>query len=258
LIAAVALSMALTPFAMLINERLVRPRLGTRETAKRPPDEIEGENSFIIAGYGRVGTVIGRLLQASGVVVTVLDLDSDHVEMLRTFGAKVFYGDASRVEMLRAAGADSAKVLVIAVDDPERILEIIELSHKHFPNLEILARATGRTHAFEVLDAGVDRVYRESFDSSIRIGVDVMRLLGVPAHEAHRRGLMFRAHDEEVLREQRAMRSDQDSFIRTVRLQTETLEELMRSDVKEESHIERDGAWDAESLRREFGGGETA
>ena len=85
-----------------------------------------------------------------------------------------------------------------------------------------------------------------------------MRQLGIPAHEAHRRGLMFRAHDEEVLREQRAMRSDQDSFIRTVRLQTETLEELMRSDVKEESHIERDGAWDAESLRREFGGGETA
>jgi monovalent cation:proton antiporter-2 (CPA2) family protein len=258
LIAAVALSMALTPFAMLINERLVRPRLGTRETAKRPPDEIEGENNVIIAGYGRVGTVIGRLLQASGFGVTVLDLDSDHVEMLRTFGAKVFYGDASRVELLRAAGADSAKVLVIAVDDPERILEIIELSHKHFPNLEILARATGRTHAFEVLDAGVDRVYRESFDSSIRIGVDVMRLLGVPAHEAHRRGLMFRTHDEEVLREQRTMRSDQDSFIRSVRLQTETLEELMRSDVKEESHIERDGAWDAESLRREFGGGGTA
>jgi hypothetical protein len=85
-----------------------------------------------------------------------------------------------------------------------------------------------------------------------------MRLLGVPAHEAHRRGLMFRAHDEEVLREQRAMRSDRDSFIRSVRLQTETLEELMRSDVKEESHLERDGAWDAESLRREFGGGGTA
>jgi len=85
-----------------------------------------------------------------------------------------------------------------------------------------------------------------------------MRLLGVPAHEAHRRGLMFRAHDEEVLREQRTMRSDQESFIRSVRLQTETLEELMRSDVKEESHLERDGAWDAESLRREFGGGETA
>ncbi len=256
LIAAVALTMALTPFAMLINERLVRPRLGTRETVKREADAIDEENNVIIAGYGRVGTVVGRLLQASGFGVTVLDLDSDHVEMLRTFGAKVFYGDASRVELLRAAGAERAKILVIAVDDPERILEIIESTQKHFPYLEILARATGRTHAFEVLDAGVDRVYRENFDTSIKIGVDVMRLLGIPAHEAHRRGLMFRSHDEEILREQRAMRSDRDSFVRTVRLQTETLENLMRSDAEEEGHEERDSAWDAESLRREFGGEE--
>jgi monovalent cation:proton antiporter-2 (CPA2) family protein len=257
LIAAVALSMALTPLAMLINERLVRPRLGTRETADREADAIEGENQVIIAGYGRFGTIIGRLLQASGIGVTVLDLDSDHVEMLRSFGATVYYGDASRVELLRAAGAESARVLVIAVDDPERILEIIESTRKHFPNLEIVARATGRTHAFEVLDTGIDRVYRETLDTSITVGVDVMRLLGVPAHEAHRRGLMFRSHDEKVLREQRAMRSDRASFARTVRLQTETLETLLRSDAEEEVHLERDGAWDSDSLRREFGGDET-
>ena len=252
LIAAVALTMALTPLALLVNEKLVRPHLGTRERVDREPDEMTGGQDVIIAGYGRVGTVVGRLLRANGIDATVLDLDSDHVEMLRNLGHRVFYGDASRVDLLRAAGAESARLLVVAVDDPDRILEIVECSRKHFPDLEIFARATTRNHAYELLDTGIDRVYRESLDTSIRIGVDVLNLLGMPAYEAHRRALTFRNHDEKSLRELRGSRADRATYIRSVRLQTEILEELLKND-DTDIHLERDAAWDAESLREEFG-----
>jgi len=252
LVAVVALTMALTPLLMLINEKLVQPRFGTREREGRAPDAVEGAESVIIAGYGRFGTIIGRLLRANGVEITVLDLDSDQVEMLRKFGQTVFYGDASRVDLLRAAGAETAKVLVVAVDDPERILEIVEISRKHFPNLKVLTRAVSRTHAYELIDAGVDTVYREAFDSSIRVGIDVLRELGVPAHEAHRRGRMFRRHDEKALRELAAMRGDDAAYMLGVRQQSEELERAMRADVRD-FHPEADAAWDDEPLRREYG-----
>jgi len=252
LIAAVALTMALTPLLMLVQEKLVQPRFGTRERERREPDAIEESNRVIIAGYGRFGTIIGRLLRANGIEATVLDLDSDHVEMLRRLGHKVFYGDASRLDLLRAAGAQHASVLVVAVDDPERILEIVETARKHFPQLQILTRAVGRTHAYELIDAGVEDVYRESFDTSIRVGVDVMRRLGVPAYEAQRRARMFRRHDETALRALAGLRKDQKEYVHGVRLQTEELERILRADVLD-FHPEQDAAWDDESLRREFG-----
>jgi voltage-gated potassium channel Kch len=252
LTAVVALTMALTPLLMLINERLVQPRFGTRERTAREADEIEELNPVIIAGYGRFGTIVGRLLRANGIGVTVLDLDSDHVEMLRRIGHKVFYGDASRLDLLRAAGAGNARVMVVAVDDPERILEITETVHKHFPHLTVLTRAVSRTHAYELVEDGEEHVYRESFDSSIRVGVDVMRLLGIPGYEAHRMGRMFRRHDEEALRELAGMRGDQKAYIHGVRQQTEELERILRTDERF-FHPEDDPAWDDESLRREFG-----
>ena len=256
LVAVVALTMALTPLLMLVNEKLIQPRFGTRERAAREPDAIDEANPVIIAGYGRFGTIIGRLLRANGVEATVLDLDSDHVEMLRGFGHKVFYGDASRLDLLRAAGAEHARVLVVAVDDPERILEIIEIARKHFPQLTVLARAVGRTHAYELIEDGVDRVYRESLDSSIRVGVDVMGILGVPAYEAHRRGRMFRRHDERALREMAGSRADQKAYVHSVRQQTEELERILRSDERT-FHPEDDAAWDTTSLSGEAGSKQT-
>jgi monovalent cation:proton antiporter-2 (CPA2) family protein len=252
LVAVVALTMALTPLLMLVNERLVQPRFGTHERVTRDPDAIEETNPVLIAGYGRFGTIIGRMLRANGISVTVLDLDSDHVEMLRQLGQKVFYGDASRLDLLRAAGAESAQVLVIAVDDPERILEIAATAHKHFPHLAVMTRAIGRTHAYELIEAGEEHVYRESLDSSIQVGVDVMRELGVPGYEAHRLGRMFRRHDEQALKELAGVRVDQKAYVHGVRRQTEELERILRTDERF-FHPEDDPAWDAESLRREFG-----
>ena len=254
LVVVVALSMALTPLLMLVEERLLRPRLGTREREQRQPDEISGSGSVIIAGYGRVGNIIGRLLAANGISPTVLDHDSDQVELLRRFGQRVYYGDASRHDLLHAAGAESAKVLVVAVDDPDTILRIVETAQRHYPHLTIIARATGRTHAYELLDAGVERVYRETLDTSLKMGADAMRALGVRSYEAHRRSRMFRRHDEEGLRELAAMRHDQPAYIRRARQQLDELERILTADRRDEDG-RWDAAWDTRSLREEVAEG---
>ncbi|MCJ7755168.1 MAG: NAD-binding protein, partial [Thermoanaerobaculales bacterium] len=243
-------TMALTPLVMLINERLVQPRFGTRERADREPDAIEESNPVIIAGYGRVGTVIGRMLRVVGIGATVLEIDSDQVELLRKFGHRVFYGDASRLDLLRAAGAESAQVLVIAIDDPERILELAETARKHFPHLKVFCRAVGRTHAYELVEAGFDRVYRETLDTSLRMGSDVMTELGVPAFEAVRRMRRFRRHDEKALRELSGHREDTKVYMHLARQQAAALEEMLSSDLQDMGG-EVEAAWDSSSLRGE-------
>jgi monovalent cation:proton antiporter-2 (CPA2) family protein len=254
LVAVVALSMALTPLVMLVHERLVAPRIGRREGEAREPDAITGGNQVIIAGYGRVGSVIGRLLAANGISATVLDHDSDHVELLRRFGQRVFYGDASRHDLLHAAGAASARVLVIAIDDPDKVLQIVETARRHYPHLKILARAVSRTHAYELIDTGVELVYRENLDTSLRMGVDVMRAVGVRAYEAGRRARLFRRHDELGLRELAAMREDRPAYIRRARQQLEELERILTAD-RLEADEQRDAAWDTRTLREEMAAG---
>jgi voltage-gated potassium channel Kch len=245
--------MALTPLVMLVHERLVAPRIGRREGKAREPDAITGSSQVIIAGYGRVGSVIGRLLAANGISATVLDHDSDHVELLRRFGQRVFYGDASRHDLLHAAGAGSARVLVIAIDDPDKILQIVETAHRYYPHLRVLARAVSRTHAYELLDAGVELVYRENLDTSLQMGVDVMRAMGVRAYEAGRRARLFRRHDELGLRELAAMREDRPAYIRRARQQLEELERILTAD-RLEADEQRDAAWDTRTLREEMAG----
>jgi len=256
LVAVVALTMALTPLLMLVNERLVQPRFGTVEKDQREADVFDESNPVIIAGYGRVGTIIGRLLRVSGIGATVLEVDSDQVELLRKLGHKVFYGDASRLDLLRAAGADSARVLVIALDDPDRILGLVQTAQKHFPHLKVLSRAIGRTHAYELLEAGLDSVYRETLDSSLRIGFDVLRELGMPGFEALRRTRRFRVHDERALRELSGKRGDKKTYMHLVRQQSEALERVLATDSSDLwSNV--DEAWDTEGLRREQAGRRT-
>jgi len=199
LVAVVAISMATTPVLILLNEKLLQPRFGTRERQKREADVIEEANRVIIAGFGRVGGIVGRLLRANGFGATVLEYDSDHVELLRKLGLKVFYGDASRLDLLRAAGAEKAELMVLAIDDHARLMGLVETVKKHFPHLRILARARGRIEAYDLLEKGVEHVYRESFDTSLRMGVDALRALGARAHHAHRSAQKFRRHDEAAL-----------------------------------------------------------
>jgi Kef-type K+ transport system membrane component KefB/voltage-gated potassium channel Kch len=254
LIAAVAVTMALTPVLMLLNEKLVQPRFGTRERSEREPDVIQTDSSVIIAGFGRFGSIVGRFLRANGIQPTVLEYDSDRVELLRKLGLQVYYGDASRKDLLEAAGAGKALLLVVALEDHERALAIVETVQKHFPHLTILARAAGRPEAYELLDCGVEHVYRETLDTSLRTGVDVLRLLGRRAYTGHRASLMFRRHDEESVRDLGKMRHDRKAYFSEARERIQSLEELLLSEV-EGPDEERDAGWDTESLREEFGDG---
>jgi len=248
LVAVVAVSMAVTPLLMLFNEKLRQPRFGTREHRQRKPDAMEESKPVIIAGFGRVGGIVGRLLRANGVGTTVLEFDSDHVDLLRKLGLEVYYGDASRLDLLRSAGADEADVILVALDDQARSISLIETVQKHFPNLTILARARGRVEAYEVLDKGIQNVYRETFDTSLQMGVDALRALGFRAHQAHRAAQKFRRHDEASLRELAALRDDRGKYLSAAREHIDSLEQTMLQDLTEEDNL-KDLGWDAESLR---------
>jgi monovalent cation:proton antiporter-2 (CPA2) family protein len=254
LIASVALTMAATPMLMVMNERLLMPRFGTREIEDREPDEIHESGEVIMAGFGRFGHLVGRFLRANGVKPTVLEHDSDHVEMLRKLGLTVFYGDASRPDLLRAAGAENAKLLLIAVGDPEVAERILSAARAHFPHLTVMSCARGRPEAYELLDHGVDRVYRETVDTSLRMGVDALRHLGRPAYAAHRAALRFRRHDEESVGDLGRMRHDRTAYISAARERISSLEELMLEELEHQMDEARDGSWDTDSLRKEFGG----
>ena len=207
---------------------------------------------MIIAGFGDFGNIVGRLLLANGVGATVLDIDSDRVDLLRKLGLKVFYGDASRTDLLRAAGAEQAKLLVVALDSAEKGQELVATARRHFPHLTLLTRAPGRIAAYELIDSGVEHVFRDKLDSALRTGVQALRLLGFRGHQAHRAAQTFRRHDEEALRELAAMRHDHSLYINTARQRIQDLETMMRSDL-EDAGDSRDAGWDTETLREEYG-----
>ncbi|HYF61528.1 MAG TPA: monovalent cation:proton antiporter-2 (CPA2) family protein [Herpetosiphonaceae bacterium] len=252
LVAVVALSMALTPLLMLVNERLALPRLGTRERAEREPDAIDEDSPVIIAGFGGFGATVGRLLKANGIRTTVLDIDSDQVDVLRKLGLKVYYGDASRHDLLHTAGAARARLLVLALDTPEKTLELVHTARRHFPNLTIMARAFDWADAHGLLNAGVDYVYRESLDASLRMGTDALRMLGFRAYHAQRAAQTFLRHDEASLRQLAAVRGDRVVYLNTARQRIAELERILLSDLDIPAQ-DRDDGWDSESLREDFG-----
>jgi len=244
---AVAVSMTLTPFLLLFNEKVLQPRLGTREQTQRPPDEISGENSVIIAGFGRFGSIIGRLLRAHHVGVTVLDHDSDNVDVLRKLGMRVFYGDATRHDLLAAAGIENARLLILAIDDPQRTMEIVKYVKKRFPHLEILARANARSDAYELMDAGVKHVFRETFETSLCAGRDALRLLGFRAHQVHRSAASFRRHDMAHMEELARTRHERAAYLNHSRQKIEDLEQVLRDEMKAGEET-RDLSWDTEAM----------
>ncbi len=252
LVAVVATSMALTPILMVLNERLVQPRLGTKEAADGEPDEIDEEGSVIIIGFGRTGSVTGRFLRANGVNPVVLEYNSDQVETLRTLGLKVFYGDGSRPDLLRSAGAEDAQLLIITVDDQEKVRKILAAVRTHFPHLRILARVAGRPEAYEILEQGLEHIYRDGVETALRIGVDALRFLGRPAHQVLRSSRTFLSHDEKSVRDLGQMRHDRTAYFSAARERISALEELMLSELDFDEE-ERDAGWDTESIREEFG-----
>jgi monovalent cation:proton antiporter-2 (CPA2) family protein len=251
LVAAVALSMALTPLLIVFNERVVLPRLGPPEKAERKADEIDEHGAVLIAGFGSFGSTVGRLLRANGVATTVLDLDSDRVELLRRLGLKVYYGDASRHDLLTAAGAGHARLLIIALDSPERTLQLVHTVKKHFPQITIMARAFDWEDAHDLVEAGVSNVYFQSLDTSMRVGVEALQMLGFRAYHSHRAARQFLKHDMESLHALTADRKvSQASYLSAARKRIEDLERRLEAD-RQDQGTDRDQGWDAESLRED-------
>jgi len=191
----VALSMALTPLLLIASEKL-----SARGEAPRPDDAIEPHHApVIIAGFGRYGQIVGRLLFASGTRATVLDHDPDQIEILRKFGFRVFYGDATRLDLLESAGAAQAKLLVIALDDVAASIRLAELAREHFPHLRIVARARNVSHFIQLRQQDIRHIERETFESALRSGRHALEHLGVAPYEARERADRFRQHNLQAL-----------------------------------------------------------
>ncbi|HEX8530318.1 MAG TPA: monovalent cation:proton antiporter-2 (CPA2) family protein [Cytophagales bacterium] len=249
--AAVALTMALTPLVLLLNERLLLPRLHGAAEPAREADRIEEKHPVIIAGFGRYGSMVGRFLRANGVGTTVLDNNADRVETLRKLGLKVYYGDATRYDLLKASGAEEARLMIIALDAPEQSVSLVETVKKHFPHLTLLVRAYDRDDSYQLIEAGVGHVYRETLESSLRMGADALQLLGRRAYYAQRVARLFGQHDQRILTELAAVRGDQQQYFRTIRQRNAELEQLLQSDDKDRWLMGIGDGWDNASLRRE-------
>jgi monovalent cation:proton antiporter-2 (CPA2) family protein len=228
LVLAVTLSMMIGPLLLIGDEALIEPRLSPRAA---PYDAIdEHDIPVIIAGFGRIGQIVARVLRVKGVAFTALDSSQTHVDFVRRFGNKVYYGDASRLELLRAAGAATARIVVLAIEDVEVSVRTATVLREQFPHLRIFARARNRQHAFALMDAGVTNVIRETFASSLEIAGAVLEALGetpATAREAVRR---FRAHDEATLLAQYAVKEDEAKFRTTTVEAAQQLEGLFESD----------------------------
>jgi len=199
----VALSMLLTPLLFIAYDRLIAPRYASAQASE--PDEIDEQGSIVIAGHGRFGGIVNRILLAAGFKTVVLDHQSEHLERLRVFGVKVFYGDATRPDLLHAAGIDDARMLVIAIDDKEQATELVRHMTKHHPNVYLVARAVDRHHVYELWGAGARDIIRESFDSAVRAGRSALEALGLHPYEAERQTRGFVDNDQAQMRELAAL-----------------------------------------------------
>ena len=228
LVLAVTLSMMLGPLLLIVYEAFATRWL---LPPQRPYDAIDAhETPVIIAGFGRFGQIVGRVLRVKGIPFTALDSSQTHVDFVRRFGNEVYYGDASRLDLLRAAGAASARFLVLAIDDTEASTRTAVLVREQFPHLRIFARARSRQHVFALMDAGVENIVRETYGSSLELATSILEALGqtpAAAREAVRR---FRAHDEATLAKQYAVKEDDIKFLATSREAAQQLEKLFESD----------------------------
>jgi len=242
----VALSMALTPLLLIASEKL-----GSRDRSdERPDDVIDHHNApVIIAGFGRVGQIVGRLLFASGTRATVLDHDPDQIEILRKFGFRIFYGDATRLDLLHSAGAAHAKLLVIALDDVAASIKLAEVAAEHFPHLRVIARARNVGHFIKLRQLKIRHIERETFESALRIGRRALEHLGVAPYEARERADRFRLHNVQNLEELLPVFGDESRRLSLAKAARAQLETQFSQDI--ESLEGHGGEWHPEEVGRD-------
>jgi len=245
----IALSMGFTPILLLINEKIVQKFITKR--ANREADEIETtSNKVIIAGFGRFGLVVGRLLLANGVDVTILDNNPSNIEVLRKYGFKVYYGDASRLDLLISAGIENANVLIVALDDKETSVRIAEQVSKRYLHVKILARAYDTDHAFEFFRKGINKVKRESFNSALDLGSMALTELGFDRYHAYRVARSFKYHDEKVLEKLYShWLEDENDYIRETKNFAKQLEVILETE-KNNTFDNIENAWDIQPEKK--------
>ena len=245
LTAAIALSMVLTPLLILFNEKFVIPRFKEEKASATEEEPMEEQdNPVIIAGFGRYGQIVGRLLIGNEIPVTVLDHSATHIERVRRFGFKVYYGDAGREDLLHTAGADKAKVLVIAVDDREKAKAILKMAKHSFPHLVVHIRAYDAMHYHELKNEGADFISRELFLSSLSMGEKTLQALGMRAYKAKRQARQFAVHDQKTTDRLGEHMSDNKRYISESRHAQEEVLNLLRGDrLSNRSSV--DHSWDA-------------
>ena len=251
LTAAITLSMLLTPLLILLADRWWIPLLQRAFPRKRLEELAEPQDApVIIAGFGRYGQIVGRLLHANGIEMTVLDHDAEQVDALRRFGFRVHYGDATRLDLLRTAGAAKARVLVVAVDGMEASLELVDLARQHFPQLEIVARARNVQHWYQLNERGVRHIERETLDAALMSGRSVLVSLGLEPHRARGLAMRFRRHSIAQLRALAPWFRDETKLIPMARAGRQQLEQLFAQERARRTPV--DPVWDAPQPGREF------
>lgn len=248
LLALIALSMALTPVLLLIYEQFIHPRYmrgSSTDSREEEPPQDSG-SPVIIVGYGRFGQIVGRLLNACGFGTTLLERNAEQLDLVRRYGIRAYYGDASREGLLRAAGASNAKLVILTLSDQAASLEIVTQIQRHFPNLTILARARNRMHQYALMEAGVKYIFRETVDSALSIGECALQLLGLSKYQARRAARKFKQHDQRMLEKLFPYWRDESQHIAQTKIYREQLLQALRED-RRDKDLHLDHHWEESS-----------
>ncbi|MBL8328094.1 MAG: glutathione-regulated potassium-efflux system protein KefC [Rubrivivax sp.] len=249
LVASIALSMLLTPLLLVATDRFIAPRLRERGATKLAEIDEPQQAPIIICGFGRYGQIIGRLLSANGLSATVLDHDAEQVAGVRRFGWQAFYGDATRLDLLRVAGAEKARVIVVAIDNVDQSLEVVDLVQTNFPQATLVARARNAQHWYGLHARQVRFIERETLDSALMSGRSVLELMGWQPHAARQQAFRFRQHSIELMTQLAPHREDENRFIALSKQGRAQLEELWDRERQEQASARRNqrSGWQPEA-----------
>ncbi len=247
LVAAVAISMLFSPLLLVAADRWMAPRLASRTAGDKPAEINQAQHApIIICGFGRYGQIVGRLLNANGLSATVLDHSAENVAGIRRFGWPAFYGDATRLDLLRVAGAASARVIVVAIDDVQQSLAVVDLAREHFPQATLVARARNVTHWYGLQERGVAHIERETLDSALMSGRSVLELMGWQPHAARNQALRFRQHSIRLLHQMAPHQGDEKKLIAVAQQGRQELEALWQREREEQAELASQRHWEAD------------
>tara|TARA_R110002153_G_scaffold25057_1_gene79605 strand:- start:1953 stop:3842 length:1890 start_codon:yes stop_codon:yes gene_type:complete len=243
-----ALTMTLTPILGIINERLILPRVGTKKAETRQVDHIAKTHKVILVGFGHFGSTVGRFLRSYGIEATILDNDSNRVDLLRKMGFEVYYGDATRMDLLESAGIAEAKILISAIDNSDNVIHLAKMVKEKYPNVKLMLRAKNRYDAYDLLNMGVEDVYRESLETSVKMAGDALNHLGFRKYTIYRQAQKFIQYDEEGLRRMADKPKTKEEYIFKAKEEIKQQEKQLEEDLKR-GIIEFDNHWDSEQMR---------